>query len=242
MPDLDGLRASDIEKRYNDKIAVTGVSLRIRSREVVGLLGPNGAGKTTCFHILVGLLPSDRGHLLLNGKDITKLPLHRRVHLGLGYLPQEPSIFRLATRDNLLAVLELVPGMSRSAREGRADELLEEFNLMHLADNPAQLLSGGERRRLEIARALTLNPSFLLLDEPFAGVDPVAVGGIKTLIRHLTESGIGVLLTDHNVRDALDICDYVYVLNDGRILGAGNREQIVSNDQVREIYLGENFR
>lgn len=241
MADADGLWAADIEKRYDNKTALANVSLGVRSRQVVGLLGPNGAGKTTCFHILVGLMPADRGSLSLDGGDITRLPLHRRVRMGLGYLPQEPSIFRLTARDNLLAVLELAPGMSSAQRRRRADELLEEFNLSGLADNPAQLLSGGERRRLEIARALTLNPKFLLLDEPFAGVDPVAVGGIKQLIRHLTDLGIGVLLTDHNVRDTLDICDYIYVLHESRILGAGDRETIVSDERVRQIYLGDNF-
>ncbi len=236
------LRAENLEKNYGAVAAVCDVSLEVRSGQVTGLLGPNGAGKTTCFYMMAGLITPDRGRLFLDGSDITALPLHRRARCGIGYLPQEPSVFRgMNVRDNLLAILEARNDLNRQGREARADELLERFQLTNLQGTRANLLSGGERRRVEIARVLALAPRFLLLDEPFAGIDPVAVGGIKELLWHLRSESIGVLLTDHNVREALDVCDVACILAEGRLLAEGSPEEIVADPRVRRVYLGESF-
>jgi lipopolysaccharide export system ATP-binding protein len=218
------------------------VSLDVKSGEVIGLLGPNGAGKTTCFYMIVGLVPVDNGQILLDNRDISRLPIHRRARLGLSYLPQEPSIFRkLTVAENVRAVLELQDIRSADVDE-RLDELLHDLHVSHLKNSPAISLSGGERRRVEIARALASNPRFILLDEPFAGVDPIAVIDIQRIIRYLKERDIGVLITDHNVRETLGICDRAYIISDGSVLAFGHPEEIVYNDAVRKVYLGENFR
>ena len=229
-------------KRYKARTVVRDVSLALHSGEVVGLLGPNGAGKTTCFYMIVGLVPADGGEIRLDGQDITHLPIHRRARLGLSYLPQEPSIFRkLSVGDNVRAVLEL-KGLRGDDLETRLDELLQELHVSHLKGSPAVSLSGGERRRVEIARALATEPRFILLDEPFAGVDPIAVIDIQRIIRYLRDRGIGVLITDHNVRETLGICDRAFIISDGTVLASGQPEEIVYNEAVRKVYLGENFR
>lgn len=236
------LEAKDLYKSYRGNATVRGVSLRVKRGTVVGLLGPNGAGKTTCFYMIVGIESPEDGRLFMEGRDITRMAIHERVHCGLGYLPQEPSVFRsLSVRDNLLAVLEASSGHDARARQQRADELLARFRLESVRGTKAAMLSGGERRRLEVARTIALNPSFVLLDEPFAGVDPVAVNGIKELVRDLRDQNIGVLITDHNVREALDLCDRVYVLHDGMVCAQGSSASIVKNKQVRAIYLGKHF-
>jgi lipopolysaccharide export system ATP-binding protein len=220
---------------------VRGVSLQVRRGEAVGLLGPNGAGKTTCFYMITGLIPADSGQILLDGHDITVLPMYRRARLGIGYLPQEASIFRgLTVEQNLLAVAELV-ARDREKRQQLVDDLLAEFSIEHLRRAPALALSGGERRRVEIARALATQPSFMLLDEPFAGIDPIAIGDIRKLVHHLKERGIGVLITDHNVRETLDIIDRAYIIHDGEVMTEGTPYEIVSNIDVRRVYLGEKF-
>lgn len=236
------LRGLNLHKRYRDKIAVSDVSVDVKQGEVVGLLGPNGAGKTTCFYLLVGLLKCDSGQVVLNGKELTQAPMHLRATAGLGYLPQEASIFRtLSARDNLLAVLELQAHLNKAQRQQRLQQLLEEFHLSHIADSLGQSLSGGERRRLEIARALASEPEFMLLDEPFAGVDPISVTDIKNGILDLKSRGLGVLITDHNVKETLDICDRAYIVHEGHVIAAGQPESILQNETVRQVYLGESF-
>ena len=236
------LRGLNLHKRYRDKIAVSDVSVDVQQGEVVGLLGPNGAGKTTCFYLLVGLLKCDSGQVVLNGKELTQAPMHLRAAAGLGYLPQEASIFRtLSARDNLLAVLELQAHLNKAQRQQRLQQLLEEFHLSHIADSLGQSLSGGERRRLEIARALASEPEFMLLDEPFAGVDPISVTDIKNGILDLKSRGLGVLITDHNVKETLDICDRAYIVHEGHVIAAGQPESILQNETVRQVYLGESF-
>jgi lipopolysaccharide export system ATP-binding protein len=236
------LRAEGLMKRYRKRAVVSGVSLTVESGEVVGLLGPNGAGKTTCFYMILGLVPIDSGTVTLDGENLTHLPIYRRSRLGLSYLPQEASIFRkLTVAQNIQAVLEL-HGLEEEEIEGRLEALLDDLHIGHLRASPATALSGGERRRVEIARALATNPRFILLDEPFAGVDPIAVLDIQQIIRFLKERGIGVLITDHNVRETLGICDHAYIINQGSVLAFGKPEEIIYNESVRKVYLGENFR
>ena len=240
---MSELRAENLKKRYKSRTVVKDVSLDVRSGEVVGLLGPNGAGKTTCFYMIVGLVPMDGGELYLDGERLTHLPIHRRARLGLSYLPQEASIFRkLTVAENVRAVLELHELRRRARSSCKLDDLLHDLHIAHLRDNPAISLSGGERRRVEIARALATEPRFILLDEPFAGVDPIAVLDIQKIIGFLKERGIGVLITDHNVRETLGICDRAYIINDGSVLASGKPEEIVYNESVRKVYLGEHFR
>ncbi|HZS69664.1 MAG TPA: LPS export ABC transporter ATP-binding protein [Burkholderiales bacterium] len=236
------LRSERLRKRYKSRTVVQDVSLEVRSGEVVGLLGPNGAGKTTCFYMIVGLVPVDAGRIFLDQSELTHLPIHRRARLGISYLPQENSVFRrLTVEENVQAILEL-QGLAAEAIETRLGELLKDLNIAHLRKHAAISLSGGERRRLEIARALATRPAFILLDEPFAGVDPIAVLDIQRIIRFLKERAIGVLITDHNVRETLGICDRAYIINEGAVLASGQPEEIVYNDSVRRVYLGENFR
>ncbi|MFL1455818.1 LPS export ABC transporter ATP-binding protein [Marinobacter sp. DUT-3] len=237
------LRASNLAKSYKQKKVVLDVSLEIRSGEIVGLLGPNGAGKTTCFYMIVGLVPADNGRITIDSQDITPLPMHGRARRGIGYLPQEASVFRkLTVRDNIMAILETRKELKRTDRESKVEELLEEFHITHIRDSVGMALSGGERRRVEIARALAMEPAFILLDEPFAGVDPISVSDIKQIIRHLRDKGIGVLITDHNVRETLDICENAYIVSGGHIIASGNSEEILANQQVKEVYLGNEFR
>lgn len=236
-----GLMAQELGKRYKKRPVVSNVSLSIQRGEAVGLLGPNGAGKTTCFYMITGLVRPDYGRIVLDGQDITSLPMYRRARLGIGYLPQEASIFRgLSVEDNIRAVLEVVEP-NRDAREAMLDALLAEFSVTHLRRTPALALSGGERRRVEIARALASNPHFILLDEPFAGVDPIAVGDIRELVGHLKSRGIGVLITDHNVRETLDVIDRAYIIHNGMMLMEGVPDDIVGNEDVRRVYLGDRF-
>ncbi|MCX7198289.1 MAG: LPS export ABC transporter ATP-binding protein [Proteobacteria bacterium] len=236
------LRVDRLQKQYRSRKVVKEVSLEVGSGEVIGLLGPNGAGKTTCFYMIVGLVAVDAGEIHIDDERLTRLPIHRRARLGLSYLPQEASIFRrLSVADNVRAVLQL-RGLSAADIETRLAELLEELHISHLAGNPSMSLSGGERRRCEIARALATDPRFILLDEPFAGVDPIAVIDIQKIIGFLREKGIGVLITDHNVRETLGICDRAYIINDGTVLASGKPEEIVYNENVRKVYLGEHFR
>jgi len=236
------LRAERLKKRYRSRVVVKDVSLEVRSGEVIGLLGPNGAGKTTCFYMMVGLVPMDGGELHLDSTRLTHMPMHRRARLGLSYLPQEASIFRrLTVAQNVRAVLELYNTDPEVIRD-KLDTLLHDLNIGHLHASPAISLSGGERRRVEIARALATHPRFILLDEPFAGVDPIAVLDIQKIIGFLKQRGIGVLITDHNVRETLDICDRAYIINDGTVLAYGKPEEIVYNENVRKVYLGEHFR
>ncbi len=236
------LRAMGLKKRYKARTVVKDVSLDVKSGEVVGLLGPNGAGKTTCFYMIVGLVPVDDGEIFLDAENLSSMPIHKRARRGLAYLPQEPSIFRkLTVAENVRAVLEL-NGLKESEIATKLDALLVDLHVAHLKNSPAISLSGGERRRVEIARALAGDPRFILLDEPFAGVDPIAVIEIQRIIRFLKERGIGVLITDHNVRETLGICDRAYIINDGSVLACGHPEEIVYNEAVRKVYLGENFR
>lgn len=238
----EGLAARAIGKAFRRKPVVRNVSLELRRGEVVGLLGPNGAGKTTCFYMITGLIPADSGVIELDGRDVTALPMYRRARLGLGYLPQEASIFRgLSVEDNILAVLELSQ-RDREARQSRLDQLLAEFSISHLRRAPAQALSGGERRRVEIARCLASDPAYVLLDEPFAGVDPIAVGEIRELVAHLRDRGLGVLITDHNVRETLGIIDRACILHEGQVLMSGPPEAVIADANVRRVYLGEGFR
>jgi lipopolysaccharide export system ATP-binding protein len=239
---MSQLKASNLKKRYKSRTVVQDVSIEVQSGEVVGLLGPNGAGKTTCFYMIVGLVRLDGGSISLDDKEISRFPIHRRARLGLSYLPQEMSVFRrLTVQENVQAVLELQE-LSATQIEDRLENLLRELNITHLRDNPALSLSGGERRRVEIARALATRPSFILLDEPFAGVDPIAVLDIQKIIGFLKERGIGVLITDHNVRETLGICDHAYIINEGSVLAQGKPDEIVYNESVRRVYLGEHFR
>lgn len=235
------LAVTGLQKSYKGRHVVRGVSLGVRRGEAVGLLGPNGAGKTTCFYMITGLVQADAGRIEMNGHDITATPMYRRARLGIGYLPQEASIFRgMSVENNIRAVLEVVEP-DRAARERQLDELLDEFSISHLRKSPSIALSGGERRRCEIARSLATRPSFMLLDEPFAGIDPIAVGDIQELVRHLTRRGIGVLITDHNVRETLGLIDRAYIIAAGRVLTHGRPEEIVRNPDVRRTYLGEQF-
>lgn len=241
------LSVRNLQKSYGVRRVVQDVSLEVVSGEVIGLLGPNGAGKTTSFYMIVGLVPSEAGEILLDGERISRLPIHRRAELGLSYLPQEASVFRkLSVEDNIRAVLELQKSdgklLAREEIDKRLDTLLEELQIETLRENPALSLSGGERRRVEIARALATNPRFILLDEPFAGVDPIAVIEIQRIVRFLKARGIGVLITDHNVRETLGICDRAYIINQGSVLASGSPNDIINNESVRRVYLGENFR
>lgn len=236
------LTATALAKRYRDRSVVSDVSLEISSGEAVGLLGPNGAGKTTSFYMIVGLIAADAGQIVIDGRDITRLPMHERAQLGVGYLPQEASVFRkLTVAENILAILE-IRRLSAAERQERLDELLHELHIGHLRDHLGMSLSGGERRRVEIARALAAEPRFILLDEPFAGVDPLSVLDIQRIIEHLCERDIGVLITDHNVRETLGICHRAYILNAGQVIAQGSAEEILHNALVREVYLGEKFR
>ncbi|HTO45621.1 MAG TPA: LPS export ABC transporter ATP-binding protein [Burkholderiales bacterium] len=239
---MSELRAEELEKRFKSRTVVKDVSLEVKSGEVIGLLGPNGAGKTTCFYMMVGLIPSDGGRIYLDGNNLNHMPIHRRARMGLAYLPQEASIFRkLTVAENVQAVLEL-RGFDNGTMEEKLTTLLNELHIGHLRNSPAVSLSGGERRRVEIARALASQPRFILLDEPFAGVDPIAVLDIQKIIGFLKERNIGVLITDHNVRETLGICDRAYIINDGSVLAYGAPEEIVYNESVRKVYLGEHFR
>jgi lipopolysaccharide export system ATP-binding protein len=242
VPNASVLRAAGLMKRYRKRTVVSDVSVTVESGEVVGLLGPNGAGKTTCFYMILGLVPIDAGSVTLDGDDLTHLPIFRRSRLGLSYLPQEASIFRkLTVEQNIRAVLEL-QGLDDEDVRTRLEQLLDDLHVGHLRSSPAVSLSGGERRRVEIARALATSPRFILLDEPFAGVDPIAVLDIQQIIRFLKERGIGVLITDHNVRETLGICDHAYIISDGTVLAKGTPSEIVNNADVRRVYLGEHFR
>ena len=239
---MNKLEARGIAKRYRAREVVKDLSISIDAGEVVGLLGPNGAGKTTAFYMIVGLLRCDRGKIVLNGKDVTRLPVHRRARRGLGYLPQEASVFRkLSVADNIRAILQTRPDLGRAARQKLMEELMEELHISHVRDSLGVSLSGGERRRVEIARALAVEPKFVLLDEPFAGVDPISVMDIQRIIQHLAQRNIGVLITDHNVRETLGICGHAYILNDGELMAAGTPDEILSNQSVRDVYLGESF-
>lgn len=236
------LRVDGLRKSYRKRTVVSDVSFSVESGEVVGLLGPNGAGKTTCFYMIVGLVPLDGGRIFLDGNDLSRLPIFRRSRLGLSYLPQEASIFRkLTVAENIQAVLEL-RDLTADEIESKREALLDELHIVHLRNSPAISLSGGERRRVEIARALAVEPRFILLDEPFAGVDPIAVIDIQEIIKFLKNRGIGVLITDHNVRETLGICDHAYIINEGSVLAFGKPEEIIHNEAVRRVYLGENFR
>lgn len=239
---MNKLEALGITKRYRSREVVKNLSISIKSGEVAGLLGPNGAGKTTAFYMIVGLLGCDQGKIILNENEITRLPMHKRARKGLGYLPQEASVFRkLTVADNIRAILQTRSGLSRSNRESLMENLMEELHIGHVRDSLGISLSGGERRRVEIARALATEPKFILLDEPFAGVDPISVLDIQQIIRHLTQKNIGVLITDHNVRETLGICGHAYILNNGALIASGTPEQVLSNQSVRDVYLGESF-
>jgi lipopolysaccharide export system ATP-binding protein len=237
------LSATGLEKSYKSRQVVRGLSVEVNQGEVVGLLGPNGAGKTTAFYMIVGLVPCDAGRIHLDGRDLTHLAMHKRARLGLGYLPQEASVFRkLSVEDNVLAILETRKDLDSVNREQRLEELLEELRIGHVRKSLGMSLSGGERRRVEIARALAAEPRFMLLDEPFAGVDPLSVLDIQRIIRELTSRGIGVLITDHNVRETLGVCSRAYIVNQGQVIASGSAEEILANPQVREVYLGQSFR
>ena len=237
------LSARGLVKRYKKRTVVRDVSLQVQAGETVGLLGPNGAGKTTSFYMVVGLVPADGGVIELDGQDITRLPMHARARLGIGYLPQEASVFRkLSVQDNILAILETRSDLNRAQRGEELERLLGELHIAHIRASEGQALSGGERRRVEIARALAANPRFILLDEPFAGVDPIAVGDIQSIVAHLKSRGIGVLITDHNVRETLGICSRAYILAEGTVIAEGAPQELLQNETVRKVYLGEQFR
>jgi len=236
------LVADSLAKAYKGRRVVKNVSLEVKSGQIVGLLGPNGAGKTTSFYMIVGLVPNDSGEIKLNDENLTMLPMHERARKGIGYLPQEASIFRkLSVYDNIMAILQIRKDLTDVEKEEKLEHLLEEFNIGHIKDNTGMSLSGGERRRVEIARALAADPKFILLDEPFAGVDPISVGDIKKIIIHLKQRGIGILITDHNVRETLDVCEHAYIVSHGELIAEGDAEQILANQHVRDVYLGEQF-
>jgi len=236
------LIASGLSKSYKKRQVVKNVTLTVNTGQIVGLLGPNGAGKTTSFYMIVGLVPNDDGQIILNNEDVTLAPMHERARRGIGYLPQEASIFRkLTVADNIMAILQTRKCLNEDQRQEKLEHLLEEFNIGHIKDNLGMSLSGGERRRVEIARALAAEPQFILLDEPFAGVDPISVGDIKKIIIHLKERGIGILITDHNVRETLDVCEHAYIVSHGEIIAQGDADQILANQKVRDVYLGEQF-
>ncbi|WP_421853026.1 LPS export ABC transporter ATP-binding protein [Marinomonas sp.] len=237
------LEAKHLAKSYKKRQVVKDVSISVESGQAVGLLGPNGAGKTTCFYMIVGMVANDAGGIFIDGQDITNDVMHTRAQKGIGYLPQEASIFRkMSVEDNILAILETRKKLTKAMQLERLEELLEEFHITHIRTNLGMALSGGERRRVEIARAVAMNPKFILLDEPFAGVDPISVGDIKHIIKHLQESGIGVLITDHNVRETLDICDKAYIVGNGYIIASGDANTVINNEQVKKVYLGDDFR
>lgn len=237
------LSAHNLAKSYKSRQVVTDVSLAVSTGQIVGLLGPNGAGKTTTFYMIVGLVPLDKGKIHIDDNELTHLPMHERARKGIGYLPQEASIFRkLTVHENIMAILQTRNDLSADKREEEADALLDEFNINHIRNSTGMSLSGGERRRVEIARALAANPQFILLDEPFAGVDPISVNDIKKIIQHLRDRGIGILITDHNVRETLDVCEEAYIVSHGELIAQGSAEQVLSNQKVREVYLGEQFR
>ena len=236
------LSAQHLAKSYKKRQVVIDVSIEVSSGQIVGLLGPNGAGKTTCFYMIAGLVAADEGRVFIDGQDLTRLPIHGRARAGIGYLPQEASVFRkLTVAENILAILETRPELNSRDRQERLDELLQEFHITHIKDSLGMALSGGERRRVEIARALATEPKFILLDEPFAGVDPISVSDIQQIIRHLKNRGIGVLITDHNVRETLGICEKAYIVSEGHIIAEGNAAEVLSNSKVRKVYLGEHF-
>ncbi|MGL4673310.1 MAG: LPS export ABC transporter ATP-binding protein [Wohlfahrtiimonas sp.] len=236
------LKAKELVKRFKKRTVVSGASFYVNAGEIVGLLGPNGAGKTTSFYMTVGLIVADEGHIFLDDQDITKLPMHERAHRGIGYLPQEASIFRkMTSRDNILAICQTRKDLNKKQQEELADQLLADFKITHIANSLGMSLSGGERRRVEIARSLALNPKFLLLDEPFAGVDPLSVADIQTIILDLSNRGIGVLITDHNIRETLSICQRSYILSGGQVIAEGSTEELLNNPIVRKAYLGDNF-
>ena len=236
------LKAEHLAKSYKKRPVIQDVSMTVESGSIVGLLGPNGAGKTTCFYMIVGLVAQDAGKVSIDNEDITHLPMHGRARKGIGYLPQEASVFRkMSVQNNILSILETRSELNREQRREKLESLLQEFHITHIRDSLGMSLSGGERRRVEIARALAMEPAFILLDEPFAGVDPISVNDIKLIIRHLRDKGIGVLITDHNVRETLDICEHAYIVGEGRVIAEGQAKDILSNQQVRDIYLGENF-
>lgn len=237
------LEANNLAKSYKGRKVVIDVSMAVESSQIVGLLGPNGAGKTTCFYMIAGLIAADKGEVFINGKRVTHLPMHGRARAGLSYLPQEASVFRkLSVSDNIMAILETRKALKRKDRKEILERLLQEFHITHIKDNLGMALSGGERRRVEIARAIATDPEFILLDEPFAGVDPISVSDIKNIVTHLKNRGLGVLITDHNVRETLDICEKAYIVSEGHIIADGTSDQILSNATVRKVYLGENFR
>ena len=237
------LEAKHLAKSYKKRPVVKDVSIAVESGQAVGLLGPNGAGKTTCFYMIVGMVANDAGGIFIDDQDITQDAMHVRAQKGVGYLPQEASIFRkMSVEDNISAILETRKELSKAEQKQRLESLLEEFHITHIRKNLGMALSGGERRRVEIARALAMNPKFILLDEPFAGVDPISVGDIKLIIKHLQDSGIGVLITDHNVRETLDICDKAYIVGNGYIIASGDASEVINNEQVKKVYLGDDFR
>ena len=237
------LSASGLQKSFRGRTVVRGFEFTLDAGEIVGLLGPNGAGKTTCFYMIVGLIPADAGTIRIDEQDITELPMHARARLGIGYLPQEPSVFRkLSVADNILAILELREDLDSDGRKGELESLMDDLQIGHIADQKGQSLSGGERRRVEIARALAAKPRFMLLDEPFAGIDPISVVDIQRIVRQLKSRGIGILITDHNVRETLGICERAYIMNEGAVLAQGAPAEILANEQVREVYLGHEFR
>jgi lipopolysaccharide export system ATP-binding protein len=239
---MSELVATQLVKHYRDRAVVRGVTMRVESGRVVGLLGPNGAGKTTCFYMIAGLIPVESGSIYIAGVDVTRKPMHARARLGLGYLAQEPSIFRkLTVADNIMAILETRPELERSQRERMRDRLIHEFSLGRVRESLAMSLSGGERRRLEIARSLAVEPRFILLDEPFAGVDPISVVEIQRIIKELAEREIGILITDHNVRETLGICEHAYIINDGELLAEGSPQEVLEHEEVRDVYLGRHF-
>ena len=240
---MSKLTASNLAKSYKGRAVVEDVSLSIESGQIVGLLGPNGAGKTTCFYMIIGIVPQDKGRIIIDDTEITHLPMHGRAAKGIGYLPQEASVFRrLKVKDNIMAILETRKDLNKKQRREKQESLLEEFHIGHIADSLGMALSGGERRRVEIARALATDPAFILLDEPFAGVDPISVADIKQIISHLKDRGLGVLITDHNVRDTLDICEKAFIVSEGHIIAEGEPALILQNQKVREVYLGNQFQ